>query len=357
MVDTDDLCDTNGRVRFNPEKGILQICVDDEWIPVYKPPLGTLANPGDDCAAIAEEFGDDIEGVFYLIQGRAVCHGAEIAGGDGLSEENPAPNCGFIEDNFPGVRAGTYWIGNSESLCLFGVPEPNSCEDLRVKAGQAGVTLTTGVYTINAGERFDVWCEVASGHAWTLAMKFWGGSGTYVYDNGIWTNQNTHHANEYQHGLRSHDFKGKAFYRVPVSYLRLGMKRNGQSDSQIRWQIMRNDHNRGTWKLRDIFGHGNNRDCGCDMNRGKWYALSDNPSLQHHCNRQGFNVHHTGARVRIGTITNQEGNCGSPDSRLGFGGRGSWCGQHYNNACGNECRCSCQHGDRSEYRWGFIMIR
>merc|ERR1711964_72246 len=249
-------------------------------------------------------------------------------------------------------------MGDKKSLCLPG-GAAKSCEDLREKGRSAGVSVGTGRYTLVAGgDRFDAWCVMVDNRGWTLAMKFWGGSGTYLYENGVWEDSNERNGNAFQHGLRQEDFKGKAFYRVPVKYLRLGMKRNGESEGAIRWVNMRNEHSSGSWTLRDIFSHGhNNRDCGCGMNKGRWYSLTDNASLQHNCNRQGFNVRHQGARVRIGMIANQEGNCGSPDSRLGFGGRGSWCGQHNNNACGNECRCSCQHGDRSETRFGYIMVR
>jgi hypothetical protein len=79
--------------------------------------------------------------------------------------------------------------------------------------------------------------------------------------------------------------------------------------------------------------------------------------LQPHCNRIGFNNYHEYAHVRIGIISNQEGDCNSPDSRIGFGGGGTACGQNGGNRVGNEARCSPDRGDRSTRVFGYIFVR
>ena len=62
----------------------------------------------------------------------------------------------------------------------------------------------------------------------------------------------------------------------------------------------------------------------------KWKSLISGSSLQRNCNREGFNVmvdeDKDKARIRIGIIGNQENNCSTPDSRIGVGGGGNYCG-------------------------------
>ena len=70
--------------------------------------------------------------------------------------------------------------------------------------------------------------------------------------------------------------------------------------------------------------------------------------------------HHDGderARVRIGIHSNQENNCSSPDSRIGFGGAGSACGQDNNNTCGNTATCSGDAGNRNTKVFGYVLAR
>ena len=66
--------------------------------------------------------------------------------------------------------------------------------------------------------------------------------------------------------------------------------------------------------------------------------------MQKNCNRQGFNVradYSNHARARIGIITNNEDDCISCDSKLGFGtARGRDGGD--SNTCGNHCTLFCK---------------
>ena len=61
------------------------------------------------------------------------------------------------------------------------------------------------------------------------------------------------------------------------------------------------------------------------------------PNNNSNCNLIGFNCFPgpaTSNRVRIGIVTNQENDCGSCDSRIGFGGGGNYCGANDGNTCG-----------------------
>ena len=50
-------------------------------------------------------------------------------------------------------------------------------------------------------------------------------------------------------------------------------------------------------------------------------SLINDASLQQHCNREGFNVQffHRHLKLRIGIAGNNEDNCDSCDSAIGFG--------------------------------------
>ena len=77
------------------------------------------------------------------------------------------------------------------------------------------------------------------------------------------------------------------------------------------------------------------------LGRNIWKRLiGSKASLQRNCNKEGFNVvgdnpHQSNAR--IGTIANQENDCGSCDSRIGFGTGGL---HDDSNTCGNEASYS-----------------
>ena len=78
-----------------------------------------------------------------------------------------------------------------------------------------------------------------------------------------------------------------------------------------------------------------------NIGRDKWKSLLRGSSLQLNCNMEGFNVDSptgTGnpAITRIGIISNNEDDCNSCNSRIGFGSAGSRGGQNDHNSCGNE---------------------
>ena len=93
------------------------------------------------------------------------------------------------------------------------------------------------------------------------------------------------------------------------------------------------------------------------LGRNAWKSLLKDGSLQKHCNKEGFNAYHKGARARIGIISNQENDCNSPDSRIAFGGEGGHCGQNNNHSVGNEAKCWPDNWDRSTAAFGYIMAQ
>ena len=78
-----------------------------------------------------------------------------------------------------------------------------------------------------------------------------------------------------------------------------------------------------------------------NVSRSEWKSLLADSSLQMNCNMEGFNVKHPNEKLdaavtRIGILGNNEDNCRSCNSRIGFGSKGSSFGQYDDNSCGNE---------------------
>ena len=94
------------------------------------------------------------------------------------------------------------------------------------------------------------------------------------------------------------------------------------------------------------------------LSREKWKSLiGPEGSLQPNCNTQGFNAVGTQSgfsQARIGIIGNEQNDCYSCDSRIGFGTGGS---PDDSNTCGNEALHSSDNGDRHIEAMGFILVQ
>ena len=77
--------------------------------------------------------------------------------------------------------------------------------------------------------------------------------------------------------------------------------------------------NYNAFSLYSLVADGNYRKT--NAGRRKWKSLINGASLQEHCNREGFNVKFSPheLKLRIGIAGNNENDCFSCDSVLGFG--------------------------------------
>ena len=92
------------------------------------------------------------------------------------------------------------------------------------------------------------------------------------------------------------------------------------------------------------------------LGRNAWKKLiGPSASLQRNCNREGFNSQGSDDKIktRIGIIANQEKNCGSPNSFIGFGGAE----QPFQNVCGNRAAYSPDHGNKNIKAFGYIFVQ
>gem|GEM_PF-6140137 len=239
------------------------------------------------------------------------------------------------------------------------IPVAQSCDEIAFNGSQANVGPdgTSGVYSLitKQGNEYEAYCDMSwDGGGWTLALKADGRSSRFNYDAAFWTNGNLY--NTGQPGLDGREAKLQSFSAVPFNQTMLAMATSYSSNANIPY----NNYRRMT-----VDGSGSsllakfssNQFQSTSEGRNAWKGLLPNSSLQNNCNREGFNNYHAGTRVRLGIVGNQENDCNSPDSRIGIGGRGSYCGQPLDHSVGNTARCSPDNGDRDIYAMGALFVR
>ena len=206
-----------------------------------------------------------------------------------------------------------------------------SCSEIKRKYPAS----ETGVYKLWQG--YNVACDMdTSGGGWTLVMSSNGRD--FNYDSGYWTKPN-----QYGNNPLENSYKSLAFNEIPLTEILLQINNKNiilNKESKSMLQIFSDKGYQAT-----------------TLGKSTWKQLVKSPSLQNNCNKEGFNVYASGARVRIGIIGNQENDCNSPDSRIGFGGNGSACGQDNSISTGNTAYCSADAGNRNDALEGKIWVR
>lgn len=90
------------------------------------------------------------------------------------------------------------------------------------------------------------------------------------------------------------------------------------------------------------------------LGRNAWKTLiGSQASLQPNCNLEGFNAN-KGDRARIGILGNNENDCNTCDSRIGFGSGGH---PDNSNACGNVALHGGDNGDKYIKAHGYILVQ
>ena len=94
------------------------------------------------------------------------------------------------------------------------------------------------------------------------------------------------------------------------------------------------------------------------LGRNTWKKLiGSQASLQLNCNKEGFNAvgnNYFQSKARIGITNNQQNDCNSCDSRIGFGTGGD---DDDNNTCGNEATHSPDNGIKHIKAMGYILVQ
>ena len=149
-------------------------------------------------------------------------------------------------------------------------------------------------------------------------------------------------------GFDTRETKLPTYWSTPFAKICLGMKLGHQikfilinRNANSLYSLIADDHYRPT-----------------SLGRGTWKSLiGSQASLQTHCNKEGFNVKSiivSYAKARIGIVANNENECRSCNSRVGFG-TGGYNDDH--NTCGNEAIASADGGDKHIKTMGYILVQ
>ena len=128
----------------------------------------------------------------------------------------------------------------------------------------------------------------------------------------------------------------------------LGMKIN----HQLRFIVI----NRHANSLLSLIADGKYR--ATSLGRNTWKSLvGSRASLQLNCNKEGFNAvgySSSHSKARIGITANDQNNCYSCNSRIGFGTGGL---NNDSNTCGNEAYHGPDNGNKHIKAMGYILVQ
>ena len=167
---------------------------------------------------------------------------------------------------------------------------------------------------------------------------------TFLYDSTYWTDKQSFNDQGGLTGLDHEETKLPTYWSTPFTKICLGMKVGGQTRFLLLEQAAPSLHS--------LIADGVYRST--SLGRNAWKSLVPGASLQANCNKEGFNtrgLRDDRSRARIGFLGNNENDCSSPNSHIGFGTGGS-----PDNSCGNVA----QHGDNGDKKikaMGYIFVQ
>ena len=94
------------------------------------------------------------------------------------------------------------------------------------------------------------------------------------------------------------------------------------------------------------------------LGRDTWKTLiGSQSSLQYNCNKEGFNAVSSRSdlsKARVGILGNEQKDCHTCDSRIGFGTGGKY---DDFNTCGNEATSDGDNGNKHIKAMGYILVQ
>nr|XP_058943699.1 uncharacterized skeletal organic matrix protein 5-like [Pocillopora verrucosa] len=183
---------------------------------------------------------------------------------------------------------------------------------------------------------------------WTLAMKIAGTQRTFHYDSQFWSNRNAYNFAGGKTGFDSQETKLPTYWNTSFSKICLGTK----IDHQLRFIVIHRHAN----SLFSLIADGKYR--ATSLGRNTWKSLvGPRASLQLNCNKEGFNAvgdSPSFSKARIGITANQQNDCSSCNSRIGFGTGGRY---DDSNTCGNQATHSPDNGNKHIKAMGYILVQ
>ena len=144
---------------------------------------------------------------------------------------------------------------------------------------------------------------------------------TFRFSSGYWTDKSEYNPSGATTGFDSQETKLQTYWNTPFSKVCLGMKVNGQ----LKFAVI----NSQASSLHSLIADGQYR--ATSLGRSKWIALTDSKAyLQPNCNEEGFNTQKgSNRRARVGILGNNEDDCRTCDSAIGFGVDNRACGDRH----------------------------
>ncbi|XP_015776320.1 PREDICTED: uncharacterized skeletal organic matrix protein 5-like [Acropora digitifera] len=170
---------------------------------------------------------------------------------------------------------------------------------------------------------------------------------TFHYSSSFWSDREVYNLAGGKTGFDGQETKLPSYWETHFSKLCLGM-RNG---STTRFVVIQQSAN----SLYALIADGKYRNV--SLGRNKWKSLiGPQASLQRNCNKEGFNVVgiNNGPKLRIGILANNENDCSSCDSRIGYGTGGP---HDDSNTCGNVAKYYADNGDKYIKAMGYILVQ
>ena len=170
----------------------------------------------------------------------------------------------------------------------------------------------------------------------------------FHYGSNYWINKAHFNLPGGETGFDSQETKLPTYWNTPFSKICLGMK----IGHQINFIVINKQAN----SLYSLIADGQYRNTTLGGNTWK-KLIGSQASLQRNCNKEGFNAvsgNVIRSKARIGIIANNENECFSPDSRIGFGTGGS---PDDSNTCGNVAKHGGDNGEKFIKAMGYILVQ
>ncbi|PFX31501.1 Signal peptide, CUB and EGF-like domain-containing protein 2 [Stylophora pistillata] len=237
-----------------------------------------------------------------------------------------------------------FYTDKRKSLFIFSA---SSCKEVYEKNG----FNTSGVKILHFGSGpISIFCHMGDfgcgNGGWTPVMKIDGNKETFHYDSLFWSNTTEYNSAGGMTGFDSQETKLPSYWNTSFSKICLGM-RIGQT---INFTVI----NKRAESLYSLIADGQYRQT--SLGRDTWKKLvGSKASLQTNCNKEGFNLYSspTHSKAKIGIISNEQNDCESCDSRIGFGTGGY---PNNSNTCGNVAKHHQDNGDRDIKAMGYILV-
>lgn len=221
-----------------------------------------------------------------------------------------------------------------------------SCQEIY----QANREFKSGVYKLTLESQVvSVYCQMGidgcGPGGWTPVMKIDGRKDNFGYDSRYWSNKDSFNPQGGTTGFDESETKLPSYWSTPFSKICLGMK---VGDGTPKFILM----DKTADSLYSLIADGKYRPT--TLGKDTWKKLIETTSLQPNCNKQGFNCVTLLQKVRIGIQANEQNDCNSCDSRIGFGGAGH---PDDSNKCGNAALHNGPAGDRKIKAMGYILVQ